>query len=78
MPNQVRMNEPISFLYRFDNKQQQWNKKLQEHGWTLRDDYHRPTGRDRGEVDQGECQARTGDGRIVLSGHTAERPSGRQ
>ena len=36
------MNEPISFLYRFDNKQQQWKKKLQEHGWTFSNYY--PTG----------------------------------
>jgi hypothetical protein len=30
------------------------------------------------EVDQGQCQARPEDGRRILSGHTAERPSGWQ
>ena len=39
IPDHVRRwNQPISYLYRFDSKQRQWKKKLQEHGWMSSDD----------------------------------------
>lgn len=40
MPEHIRRwNETVSFWYGFDRKQRRWNKRLQQEGWTLDDNY---------------------------------------
>jgi hypothetical protein len=40
MPEHIRRwNETVSLWYGFDRKQRRWNKRLQQEGWTLDDNY---------------------------------------